>query len=193
MTQAYPLQWPQGRPRTAKRRPSAFKVTPRKAYDELCEELDRFGAKPYVISSNAPLRQRDGTPYADALSDKFEDPGVAVYFTRKKRPVCIVCDTYPTVYENIRALGLSVEAMRDMDRWGAGQVLDQAFEGFAALPPPGAMSEATDRAWWVILGVHANATEAEIRAAYKQRALYAGGATVDLNAAKEAGLRAAGA
>lgn len=167
MTQAYPLQWPDGRPRTKRRVSSSFKVTPRKAYDELRAELSRFGVKAPVVSSNCPLRISDGTPYADALSDRFEDPGVAVYFTRKDRLVCIACDTYETPFENIRALGLSVNAMRDMDRWGAGQVLDQAFEGFTALPPPDQMGDPGAKAWWVVLGVKSDATVKEAEAAWK--------------------------
>lgn len=188
MTQAFPLRWPDGRPRTRGRRRSSFKITPRKAYYELNAELRRFKAGAPVVSSNAPLRKDGKGPYADALNDALADPGVAVYFTRKKRLVCLACDTYPTAYENMRALGLSVKSLRDMERWGAGQVLDQAFEGFTALPPPNDVSDAPNSAWWVVLGVDQNATEAEIRTAYKQKAREAGGASVELNAAKAAGL-----
>lgn len=192
MTQAYPLQWPTGRARTKVRSSSAFKVTPRKAFDDLMDELGRFGVGSPVVSTNAPLR-KDGTPYADALDDRLDDPGVAVYFTRKKRLVCLSCDTYALPYENMRAIGLSVKAMRDMDRWGAGQVLDQAFEGFTALPPPGATGEARGAEWWVILEVQPDATEAEIRAAYKAKARAMGGTSIELNAARDAGLMARGA
>ncbi|WP_162784720.1 J domain-containing protein [Paracoccus suum] len=191
MTQAFPLQWPVGRPRTKARVKSAFKVTPRTAYEDLMEELRRYGAGNVVVSSNAPLR-RDGAPYADALDDRLDDPGVAVYFVRKKRLVCLSCDSFTLPFENIRAVGLSVKAYRDMERWGAGQIVDQAFEGFAALPPPGAGAEVAARAWWVVLGVEANATSDQIDAAYKSKARAAGGASVDLNAARDAGRLAAG-
>lgn len=189
MTQAYPLQWPIGRPRTEQRKTSAFKVSPRKAYLEMVGELFRFGP-PLIVSSNVPLRQSDGTPYTDGLSDKIADPGVAVYFVRKGCAVCIACDTYERPFENMRAIGLSVKAMRDMARWGADQILDQAFEGFAALPPPGSQAPASS-GWWVILGVTPSATEEQIRAAYKAKARAGGGASVELNAARDAGLLAA--
>jgi len=166
---------------------SRFKLKPRQAFDELIDELARWGVVNPVVSSNAPLR-KDGTPYADALDDPLDDPGVAVYFTRKKRLVCIACDTFNLPYENIRAIGLSVKAMRDMDRWGAGQVLDQAFEGFAALPPPNQVSEPSASAWWVVLGVQSDATDDQIKAAYKGKAREAGGTSVELNAARDAGL-----
>ena len=189
MTQAFPLQWPKGRPRTKARSKSAFKVTPRKAYCELMRELGLWGVRSPVVSSNAPLR-RDGSPYADALDDRLEDPGVAIYFTRGKVMRCLACDTFALPYENIRALGLAVKAFRDMERWGSGQIVDQAFEGFTALPPPGSETEAASAGWWVVLGVDSSADAAAIRAAYKARAREMGGASVELNAAKEAALRA---
>lgn len=116
---------------------TCVKVSPRQAYDELMNELRLWGVQHPVISSNAPLR-RDGTPYADALDDPLDDPGVALFFTRKKRAVCVPCDTFRLPFENIRAIGLSVKAMRDMERRGVDQILDQMFEGFTTLPPPDA-------------------------------------------------------
>lgn len=187
MTQAYPLQWPRGRARTKNRATSAFKVAASKALDELYQELSRFGAASVVVSTNIPTRL-DGTPYRDGLTQPLEDPGVAVYFTKRKRAICLPCDTYRRPWENVRAIGLSVAAFRTMERHGAHQILDQAFEGFTALPPPNAMSEPPDRAWWVVLGVQPDAPENIVRAAYKAKAREAGGASVELNAAKDAGL-----
>ena len=184
MTQAYPLQWPKGRPRTKYRYDSAFRVTPAQAYSEMMDELSRFGVSNIVVSTNIPLRQ-DGTPYRDGLKERLPDPGVAVFFTRKKRQVCLICDSYRKPWENIRALGKSVEAFRAMERHGASQVLDQAFEGFAALPPPGAGSDAAGKAWWVVLEVSETATSDEIKKAYRDLARKGGGASVELNAAYE--------
>ncbi|MEL6411687.1 MAG: hypothetical protein AAFQ38_14920 [Pseudomonadota bacterium] len=192
MTQAHPLQWPKGRARTKNRTSSSFKVSPSKAYEEMMDELRRFGVRDVVVSSNIPLRL-DGTPYRDGLTDKLPDPGIAIYFTRKKRVVSICCDQYLRPWENVRALGLAVSAFRSMDRHGATQVLDQAFEGFSALPSPDMATDSGQAAWWIILGVDFAATREDINAAYKIRAREAGGASVELNAAKEAGLRARGA
>lgn len=189
MTQAYPLQWPDGRPRTKSRQDSAFKVKPAQSFDEMMRELDMFGAKNVVVSSNIPTR-RDGTPYRDGLTELLDDPGVAVFFLKGKRQICLPCDTYRRAWENCRAIGKAVEALRAMERHGARQILDQAFEGFTALPAPDAAGDAPNAAWWVVLGVEPSASEAEIRAAYKERARSAGGASVELNAAKDAGLAA---
>jgi hypothetical protein len=196
MTQAYPLQWPKGRPRTTVPTFSKFRVHPTSAYEDMILELDRFDAENVVVSTNIPLRM-DGTPYRDGLRDAMKDPGVAVYFMRQKRLVCLCCDYYQRPWENCRAIGLSVEAFRSMERHGAHQVLDQAFEGFAALPPPGAQDEPADRHWRVVLGIDVAPGErvsaGMIHAAYKDRCREQGGATYELNHAKEVALQSDGA
>lgn len=44
MPKAYPLDWPQGRPRTKRRKPSRFQVGMKQARDELLEELAKMKA-----------------------------------------------------------------------------------------------------------------------------------------------------
>lgn len=165
MTSAFPLQWPHGVPRTKSRRDSNFKVSHSVAFDEMMKELSLFSATGIVISTNIPLR-RDGSPYRDGLTERLEDPGVAVYFTKNKRQNCLPCDTYARPWENIRAIAKAIEAFRTMERHGAHQILDQAFTGFAALPPPGAE---TAVGWWVTLGVLRDATADQIQAAWKAK------------------------
>jgi hypothetical protein len=167
MTQAHPLQWPHGRPRTKQRRDSAFKVTPGKAFEEMMDELARFKARNVVVSSNIPTRM-DGTPYRDGLKELLSDPGVAVYFQRGKRLICLPCDTYRRPWENIRAIGTAVKAFRTAERHGATQIVDQAFEGFTALPPPGEGEAPAGAAWREVLYLDAGATLADAEAAYKR-------------------------
>lgn len=190
MTQAYPLQWPAARPRSKARGESAFRVDPTRAFEEMAKELAMMDVKGVVVSSNIPLRM-DGTPYRDGLREKMADPGIAVYFTRKGRAICFACDTYSRPWENCRAIAKAIESIRAMERHGAMQIVDQMFEGFTALPAPGADAGTGSRAWWVILGVTSGATAAEINAAYKAAVRRDRGASVELNAAKEAGLAAA--
>lgn len=191
MTEAYPLQWPAGWPRTPshRRQPSRFK--PYGLADEAKEtrwELQRLGARNPVISTNIELR-RDGLPYSGR--PRPDDPGVAVYFTYEGRQQCIPCDRWATVEENLRAIWKSIEALRSLERWGAKSFVDAAFTGFAALPSPN-----SDRAWWEVLGVSQHASAEEINAAYRSKAKAAhsdaGGsdaAMSDLNAARDAGLK----
>jgi hypothetical protein len=145
--QAYPLQWPDGWHRTApsKRWGGRFYTTFAKARDELLEELRLLGAKGVVLSTAIPTR-RDGLPYAGRSWRSGDDPGVAVYFSLDGRPKAIACDTYSTPEANIRAVGLSVEALRALGRHGVAGMLDRAFQGFEALPSPDSLD------WRAVMG-----------------------------------------
>lgn len=139
--EAYPLQWPDGWPRhKSVNRESdnrfsgkVYGVTLARARDQLLHELDLLGAKGVVISSNIALRL-DGLPYSDQR--RIEDPGVAVYFTLKKRPLVMARDAFISVPGNLRSLGLAIEAMRQISRHGGDQMMERAFTGFAAIAPP---------------------------------------------------------
>lgn len=187
MTQSYPLHWPQGWDRTPldkRKRTSAFRTTFVKARQELWRELNLLGARYVVVSSWLPVRA-DGHPYADAARRKIEDPGVAVYFELNGRAMTMARDQYETVHDNLRSIGLAVEHLRGLERHGGGAMMERAFEGFAALPPP--------KDCWTILGVAKNASSTEIREAYVRRAFQVhpdrGGdanAMAELNRARDA-------
>jgi DnaJ-domain-containing protein 1 len=57
--------------------------------------------------------------------------------------------------------------MRGIERWGTSDMLDRAFQGFAALPAPTAVE-----AWWDVLQVrrddHTDAVEQSYRRLSKQ-------------------------
>lgn len=136
MTEAYPLYWPEGWPRTDPRRRKGSRFEPGNLAAEsrrLRDELVRLGATHVVISTDVPLR-RDGLPYTGGQPT---DSGVAVYFMLDERQQCIPCDRWATVEENARAIWKSIEALRGLDRWGAKSFVDAAFKGFEALPEPG--------------------------------------------------------
>lgn len=168
----YPLYWPDAQPRVATRRDSAFKVSFARARDQAVAELRLLGARNVIISTNVPLRL-DGLPYADMSEPK--DPAVAVYFDRqvydaeqkayRSISYVIACDTYRRVRENLRAVGATVEALRSIQRHGVSSMLEQAFRGFAALPPAG-----REVPWWEVLGVTEDATSAVVTAAFHELA-----------------------
>jgi hypothetical protein len=190
---AYPLQWPEGWPRTSaySREWGQFKGTPDKVRRELIEEINSIAlgkeARFYtirdyvVISTNVPLR-RDGEPRADARAP--EDPGVAVYFNRKKKPVCFACDKFDAVWKNMRAIQKTIEALRGIERWGSSQLLERAFTGFAALPPKSGPS------CWELLKLTPTATEEQVLCNYRLLAMTAhpdtGGSTEQFVALTEA-------
>jgi hypothetical protein len=134
MTEAFPLQWPDGWPRTAfnlrqsdkKFGGHVYGLTMGRARDQLLSELRMLGARDVVVSSNVPLR-RDGLPYSDQR--RIEDPGVAVYFMLKKRPLVMARDRFISVAGNARSLALAVQAMRQLARHGDERMMERAFTG----------------------------------------------------------------
>lgn len=147
---AFPLEWPAGWPRTE---PSARtnngnlrKTTANVARGSLYDELKRLGAKNVVLSTNIPLRN-DGEFYAEQRPLDNE-PGVAVYFELRGRPMSMARDSYQTLTQNLRSLGLAIEYMRGLERHGGAHMMEKAFAGFAALPPPDGSTTSTPQVDW---------------------------------------------
>lgn len=155
--EAFPLQWPPGRPRSKYPERSRFEGTLGRAIRDVQDEVRRLGGAQLVISSNLPLR-RDGMPYANA--SQLADRGVAVYFRYKKRPMCFACDRWNKIEDNMRAISHTIAALRGIERWGTGQMVEQAFTGFVALPAP--------EQPWQVLGLDtSNPTPEQIEDAYR--------------------------
>lgn len=139
----FPLTWPQGWPRTKSlhRKEGTFRVGFAQSRKELLEELRKMGVarNQITISSNLMTRQ-DGLPYAPR-SQRVEDPGIAVYFSRRawsnkkvtKKQYVVACDRYVGVSQNLRSISKTIEAMRSIKRWGATSMLERAFNGFEVL------------------------------------------------------------
>lgn len=155
--QPYPLQWPPNTRRTnpSDRRRSTFRTrvdgtfrlpSVYEAAKDLLDELRRLKADRVVITSFLPTRH-DGLPYSDGRS---EDPGIAVWCVYNGRERVFACDEWQTHSENLRAITLSIEALRGLSRWGMAEVAERAFAGFAALPPgaPDVLPEPPRRPPW---------------------------------------------
>jgi hypothetical protein len=166
-TDSFPLKWPHYRARTedGKRKRAAFKTTPGKARDGLMDQLRMLGARDIIVSTNIHTYERGGRQvmYADQAAST-KDPGVAVYYTWKGEQYVLACDKWDKVMDNLQALNKTVEAIRGIERWGSGDMLKAAFAGFKELPDPNA------KRWWDVLGTDADATEAQIKQAYKSKA-----------------------
>lgn len=131
--ESYPLQWPEGWKRTIGRgKPLFAEQGFARMRDSVIRQLRKRGSN-VVITSDLPLRQ-DGLPYANA---NCPDPGIAVWWVEKGKEMVIACDRWRTINFNITAIDRTLEALRGIDRWGASTLVDKAFSGFAALPPPG--------------------------------------------------------
>lgn len=185
MIEAYPLHWPVGYKRTASQINSRFKITMDQAQRFLRAEISRMGGTELIVSTNIPIK-KDGLMYADWMSRRMDDSGVAIYFTYKKKKISMCCDQYIRVWENVYALGKGIEALRGMERWGVSDFLDRAFTGFKALPD----SIEMDYAWYKILNVDQNASVDEIKAAYKAKVKVAhpdaGGSVASFNLIQKA-------
>ena len=152
----YPLQWPVTVPRTSAQDRHKAQFTGRdwnKGLRELKDEIRRLGGSDQiVVSTNQPVRI-DGVPYAQQR--RIDDPGVAVYFSVDGMPVCLPCDRWPTIAENLRAIVLHIEAMRGQQRWGVGTAR-QAFAGYAALPA------SVEPNWWDVLKLDRNTATVDL-------------------------------
>lgn len=159
---SYPLTWPQGWVRTPEelRTGSRYGVRFAVARDHLLRELSLLGARAKVLSTNQTVK-RDGMPYAG--SREPDDPGAAVYWIgRDGKPQVIACDKWQTLRDNVRALGLAVAALRQLERCGASEILERSFIGFRAL-----RAENTTH-WWVTLGFASPyVTLEQVEAAYR--------------------------
>ncbi len=151
--------------------------------NQIAAEVRRMGAAHLVISTNLRLRL-DGLPYSGQTEPA--DVGVAVYFQYQGRPTCLACDKWDSLRDNLRAIVLTLEAMRGLDRWGAAD-LEATFTGYVAIAPPaGSM-------WFEVLGVVPGSSDETVRKAYydKMRAAHpdAGGSheeSINIRAAWDA-------
>lgn len=161
---AFPLSWPTGWKRTEERKRSAFRTTFGKGRDDLFRNLKLMGVNDWnvILSTNIPLR-RDGLPYSGQANP--DDPGVAIYFKHKDKQMVFACDTYFNVTDNIWAVCKTIEAIRGIQRWGASDMMERAFTGFTALPPP------KGNQWWEILGVPRGSGILSVKAAYRALAI----------------------
>lgn len=148
----YPLQWPSDWKRVAFRELPRFKARFAQDRDSVIHQLKRMGGSHVVITSDLPTRN-DGLPYANATCS---DPGVAVYWVKRGRESVIACDRWRHVTYNLRAIDMTLEALRGIDRWGASTMVEKAFAGFAALPPPSGPEvvppQPAKRSWRDVLG-----------------------------------------
>jgi hypothetical protein len=189
--EAWPLCWPASYKRVPYRTRSRFKISGfGKARNLLLAEIKRMGGTGVILSTNITLRN-DGLPYANAREPN--DPGVAVYFRYRKNDMCFACDAFSTVRENAYSIAKTIEALRSIERWGASDMMERAFRGFAAL------SSGTQEEWWDILECLPSADIDTINAQYRVRARSAhpdaGGsheAMSRLNQARDSALAATG-
>jgi len=185
MTQAHPLQWPYGMPRTERHAASPFRSTLASALKNVRGSIAAFGRDSgravgeVIISSNVTLGV-----------EKPADPGVSLWFTWDDEQRCIAVDRYPLPQDNLQAIHHVLEARRVEMRHGGLHIVRQTFRGFLALPAPDMVD------WRKILGFRPGeeVTPAAIDTAFRERAKLSrhDSTMYDLNAARAAAKEAVG-
>lgn len=163
-TQAYPLQWPDGWPRTPQQKVARnyqFKVTPSRAHNHLYDALRRLGARHVVLSTDQVLN-KDGSVRLSARPP--ENKGVAVYFTLDGDQMSMACDMWDILHHNIRSITLAIEGLMQMERHGGAHMMKRAFTGFVALPAP--------EQWWQVFGFKdSKVSRDDVEEAYRRLAM----------------------
>lgn len=141
-----PTSWPQAL--TRGRRSPQFRSPLSATLDLLGTELEAIKAKDIVIETAHKARdiRNDGWPRADARVPDF--PGVILSFDSTHGPLRYLTDTFEagSYYvsgkgsvriqgweANLRAIALSLEALRAVDRYGVSKRGEQ-YRGWGALP-----------------------------------------------------------
>jgi hypothetical protein len=111
---------------------SQFKAGWQSTLDLLDSELTKLGARNIVVQAGFRRDQirQDGWPMGKALP---VHAAVIVSFNdREKRPLSFPCHRYSRYDDNLRAIALSLEALRAVDRHGVTKRGEQ-YMGFKAL------------------------------------------------------------
>ena len=150
----FPLQWPDGQPRSEYRRTPKFGTQFTEDREKVLRYLSKRGGSNIVITSNLPVNTK-GQPYEAGVIGGGGDTGVAVWWVEKGREQVIACDAWQRAAQNLSAIERTLTALRALDRHGCSQVVEKAFAGFAALPAAGETSDGipTPKRWHEVLGL----------------------------------------
>lgn len=127
-------------PETKSRQPHPFKATWQATLDLLGRETAHLAAPLVVIQADVieGVIRNDGMLRGDARTGH---PGVVISFKSRFGPLRYAADTYlggkgiPAWQANVRAIALSLEALRAVDRWGATRRGEQ-YQGWTAIEAP---------------------------------------------------------
>jgi hypothetical protein len=124
--------WPGERTRYPGR--SKFRAGHNDTLELLDRELRHLAAKNVVIQADCDKSQirMDGMLYSGA---RLRTGGVILTFDSKLGPLSYPCDKYSDWHDNLRAIALSLEALRAVDRYGVTRRAEQ-YKGWTRLPAP---------------------------------------------------------
>jgi len=147
--------------------PNGFRVTRSAAFDNILEELTIWdGVTDVQLDTGAEHQKRNpNKPYANA---SFDDPGVVVRFRKDGADMAAACDRWDTPRDNAQDLYHYLHETRMQEQ--RGTVTGQSEFDKLRLPSGDGDVIAADPPAHKVLGVAPDATEAEVRRAYRKRA-----------------------
>ena len=125
--------WPGAVTPEWKRKRAPFRSAYAKTLDLLESELKHLKASDILIQAHLRREdiRNDGWPRSAARPSK---PGVIVTFKGAGGQMSFPCYRFDGWEDNLRAIALSLEALRMVDRYGVTRNNEQ-YRGFTALPP----------------------------------------------------------
>lgn len=120
-------------PAPRRRKRAQFRATYQRTLQDLDRELEAIQgrARNVILAAGFPPSKirRDGFPYSGA---RPEHPAVTLHFEINGQPAAFPCDTFETFEDNLRAIVLSLEALRAVDRYGVTRNQEQ-YKGWLRL------------------------------------------------------------
>lgn len=165
-TRPLPAVWPTGR-RTPidERRRSPFRATLARTLDHLEWELRQLEAVfPVVLEAGYQSHEirLDGRPRAGASP---RDPAVVISFESQLGPLRYACDAFDEHAANLRAIGLTLEHLRAVDRYGVTKRGEQ-YSGWLQLTESAESREEAE----AFIREQADGTGPDLLAAYRAAA-----------------------
>ncbi len=126
--------WPGPKTSNYQRRTSPFRAAYSETLDLLESELKQVRARGILIQAYFRRQdiRNDGWPRSSARVPA--EPGVILTFQKGDAVMSFPCDRFRSWEDNLRAIALSLQALRMVDRYGVTRNNEQ-YRGFTALPP----------------------------------------------------------
>jgi len=136
-------KWPIKPTPEYRRQYSRFKAGWAQTLDLLERELNQLKAKEINIEGFFASKdiRNDGWPKSSARPTQ---PGIILSFTTKQGRMVMPCDSFRDWEANLRAIALSLEHLRAVDRYGVTTEEKEQYTGWLRLPAAGAIDESVE-------------------------------------------------
>ena len=165
------IDWPDEFERTdpsdRERYSGGFRVTRSVAFQNVLDELATWqGVTDVQLDSGAEHQKRNpNKPYANA---SFDDPGVVVRFQKDGEDMAAACDRWDNPRDNAQDLYHYLHETRMQEQ--RGTVTGESEYAKLRLPSAGEDAVTGDPPPHVVLGVSPDASDEEVKQAYRERA-----------------------